>query len=115
MLTEIEEKDDTISYKENKDSINLSGCKLGTEDEKTELTTYYELQTNTTVTKSLTTNYLHIYRTELMPKHLLILLGRVLVSGIYVDGIRASLYEAIEIPTKSKSREFYANNIHFIA
>jgi hypothetical protein len=62
--------------------INLSGCKHGTLMRmKTELTTYYELQTNTTVTKSLTTNYTHIYRTELLPKNLLILLGRVLVSG----------------------------------
>jgi hypothetical protein len=81
---------------------------------KTELTTYYELQTNTTVTKSLTTNYLHIYRTELMPKHLLILLGRVLVSGIlYVDG--SEFIRSNRDTYKSKSREFYANNIHFIA
>jgi hypothetical protein len=42
-----------------------------------------------------------------MPKNLLILLGRVLVSGIlYVDGIRASLYEAIEIPTKVNQENF---------
>jgi hypothetical protein len=111
MLTEIEsERTTQFHYKENKDAVYQS-IGLQTwyfdEDEKTELTTYYELQTNTTVTKSLTTNYLHIYRTELMPKHLLILLGRVLVSGIlYVDGIRASLYEAIEIPTKVNQENF---------
>jgi hypothetical protein len=89
MLTEIEsERTTQFHYKRIKMLfINLSGCKHGTLMRmKTELTTYYELQTNTTVTKSLTTNYLHIYRTELMPKNLLILLGRVLVSGIlYVD------------------------------
>jgi hypothetical protein len=66
MLTEIERKDYTFHYKENKDAVYQS-IGLQTwyfdEDEKTELTTYYELQTNTTVTKS-PTNY--IYRTELM-------------------------------------------------
>jgi hypothetical protein len=67
---------------------------------KTELTTYYELQTNTTVTKSLTTNYLHIYRTELIPKHLLIFYWvEYWLVVFYIDGIRASLYE-VEILQK---------------
>jgi hypothetical protein len=111
MITSIESSLTTqFHYKENKDavyqSIRLQSWYFD-EDEKTELITYYELQTNTTVTKSLTTNYLHIHRTELMPKNIIILLGRLLVSGIlYVDGVRCSLYEAIEIPAKTTQENF---------
>lgn len=77
------------------------------EDKKTELTTYYELSTKNTVSKAIKTSLIDIYRTELMPKSLLINLTYVLESPVlYINTLRASLYEAIELPKKISEENF---------
>lgn len=77
------------------------------QDKKTELTTYYELSSKNTVSKSIKTSLIDIYRTELMPKSLLINLTYVLESPVlYINTLRASLYEAIEIPKKKSKENF---------
>jgi len=115
LLTDIEnEKVTQFHYKDNKDdvyqSIGIQTWFLD-EDKKTELTTYYEVSTKNTVSQAIKTNYLQKFRTELLPKSILILLTYVLESPIlYVNYIRCSLFEAIEIPEKTSQENFVEIN-----
>ena len=76
---------------------------------QTELTTYYEVSTGGTVATAVKTSKLKIYRTELMPKDLLILLTDILESPIvYINTVRCSLFEAVDLPEKV-AQENYAS------
>jgi len=116
LLTDIEsEKTTQFHYKDNKDdvyqSIGLQSWFFD-EDKRTELTTYYEVSTKNTVSQAIKTNYLQKFRTELMPKSVLVLFTYLLESPIlYVNYIRCSLFEAIEIPEKTAQENF--NSIDF--
>ena len=111
MLTDIEsEKTSQFHYKDSKDdvyqSISLQAW-FDEENKQTELTTYYELSTRNTVTQAIKTSDIEIFRTELMPKSVLINLTYVLESPIlYVNYIRNSLFEAIELPKKISQENF---------
>jgi len=116
LLTDIEsEKTTQFHYKDNKDdvyqSIGLQSWFFD-EDKRTELTTYYEVSTKNTVSQAIKTNYLQKFRTELMPKSVLVLFTYLLESPVlYVNYIRCSLFEAIEIPEKTAQENF--NSIDF--
>lgn len=111
LITSIEsEKTTQFHYKDNKDdvyqSIGLQAWFLD-EDKKTELTTYYEVSTKNTVSKAVKTNKIELFRTEMMPKNVIILLTYLLESPIlYVDSIRCNLFEAIDIPEKNSQENF---------
>jgi len=111
LLTDIEsEKTTQFHYKDNKDdvyqSIGLQSWFRGNR-KKTELTTYYEVSTKNTVSQAIKTNYLQKFRTELMPIDVLIMLSYVLESPVlYVNYIRCSLFEAIDIPEEISQENF---------
>jgi hypothetical protein len=72
-----------------------------------ELTQYYETSTSTTVSVSQKLNKLEKHYTEIMPLEILDLLMDILSSPfMYVDGIRASLYETPKMPDLSASQNF---------
>lgn len=111
LLTDIEsEKTTQYHYKDSKDDVYQSiGIQswFNEEDKKTELTTYYELSTKNTVSRAIRTNKLENYRTELMPKSVVINFTYLLESPVlYVNYIRNSLFEAIDLPTKTSQENF---------
>lgn len=111
LLTNINsEKTSQFHYRDTKDdvyqSIGLQSWFLD-DDKKTELTTYYEVSTKNTVSKAIKTNRIELFRTEMIPKNIAILLTYILESPIlYVNYIRCSLFEAIEIPEKNSQENF---------
>jgi len=111
ILTNIEsEKTTQFHYKDNKDdvyqSIGIQTWFLD-EDKKTELTTYYEVSTRNTVSQAIKTNYLQKFRTELLPKSVLILLTYLLESPVlYVNYVRCSLFEAIDLSEKISQENY---------
>lgn len=77
------------------------------EDEKIELTTYYETSTRNTVTQSVKVNNLSLYQSEQMSLIELKKLSEVLRSPyLYADLTRCYIFEAIDFP-KVKSQENY--------
>lgn len=69
------------------------------ENYKEERETYYELSTQNTVTHSVKQHELDVYHTEKFAKSQLIQLAKVLGSSyLYVNLIRAYLYEPLDIP-----------------
>jgi len=111
LLTEIEnEKVSQFHYKDSKDDVYQSiGMQVwfDEEDKKTELTTYYEVSTKNTVSQAVQTNYLENFRTELMPKSVLVNLTYLLESAVlYVNYVRNNLFEAIELPKKTSQEIF---------
>ncbi len=111
LLTNIDnEKTSQFHYKDSKESVYQSiGLQawFDQEDKKTELTTYYELSTRNTVSRAIKTSNLELFRTELMSKSALINLSYVLESPIcYINYVRSSLYEAIDIPKKTSQENF---------
>lgn len=111
MLTDIEsEKTTQFHYKDSNEDVYQS-ISLQTwfdeEDKKTELTTYYEVSTKNTVSQAIKTSKLERFRTELMPKYIIIALTYLLESPVlYVNYIRNSLYEAIDLPQKTAQENF---------
>jgi hypothetical protein len=111
LLTEIEsEKTSIFHYKESKDDvyqcIGLQAWYLDS-TKQTELTTYYEVSTRNTVSKSIQTSDIDIYRTELLPKHQVLNLTYLLESPVlFINSKRASLFEAIDIPEKIAQENF---------
>jgi len=72
-----------------------------------ELSQYYETSTKVTVTVSQKINKLEKYFTEIMPLETLDLLMDILASPfLYVDSIRASLYEAPKMPDLTAEENF---------
>ena len=79
------------------------------QDEKIDLTTYYETSTQHTVTQAVKVNKLELYETEPMAFHELSLLSMILRSPyLYANLIRASLFEAISFPKKKSNENFGA-------
>lgn len=111
LLTDIEsEKVTQFHYKDsNEDVFQSIGLQtwFDEEDKKTDLTTYYEVSTRNTVSQAIKTSKLERFRTELMPKSFLIGLTYLLESPIlYVNYIRCSLFEAIDLPKKTGQENF---------
>jgi hypothetical protein len=104
------EKTAQLHYKEKRtDTYQSIGFKMWyrTTDKKTELTTYYETSTRNTVTQAIKTNKIDIYKTEQVSIDSLIQLSDILESPyLYVNSIRASLFQALDIP-KPTARENY--------
>lgn len=111
LLTNIEsEKTSQFHYKDsNEDVFQSIGLQtwFNEEDKKTELTTYYEVSTKNTVSQSIKTSKIEKFRTELMPKSVLIALTYLLESPVlYVNYVRCSLFEAIDLPAKTAQENF---------
>lgn len=88
------------------------------EDLLQDLTTYYEISTQSWVSASIDQGKIEIWRTQKMPKSILMQLKNILgLPYVYINGVRASLKEAPEIPRKV-SRENFAEmsfiiNFHY--
>jgi len=97
-------------YKERKtDSIQSIGFKSWFRQEKEEidLTTYYELSTQLTVSEAIKVNETEIHYTEIMSIDHLKKLAMVLRSPyLYINSLRAYLYKAVEIPDLKASENF---------
>lgn len=111
LLTNIEsEKTTQFHYKDSKDDVYQSiGIQtwFDEEDKKTELTTYYEVSTRNTVSQAIKTSKIEKFRTELMPKSMLIGLSYLLESAVlYVNYVRCSLFEALDLPEKTSQENF---------
>lgn len=111
LLTNIDsEKTTQFHYKDSNEDVYQSiGLQtwFDEEDKKTELTTYYEVSTRNTVSQAIKTSKLEKFRTELMPKSVLIGLTYLLESPVlYVNYVRCSLYEAIDLPEKTAQENF---------
>lgn len=111
MITDIEsEKTSQFFYKEDEDSvyqvIGLMAWFLDY-DKKTELTTYYQQSTKSKITQAIKTSNIELFRSELMPKTTLILMTYLLESPVlFVNGLRYSLFEAIDLPKKQSLENF---------
>lgn len=111
LLTDYEsEKVTQFHYKDSNEDVYQSiGLQtwFDEEDKKTELTTYYEVSTKNTVSQAIKTSKIELFRTELMPKSVVIGLTYLLESPIlYVNYIRNSLFEAIDLPKKTSQENF---------
>lgn len=111
LLTDYEsEKVTQFHYKDSNEDVYQSiGLQtwFDEEDKKTELTTYYEVSTKNTVSQAIKTSRLELFRTELMPKSVLIALTYLLeIPVLYVNYIRCSLFEAIDLPKKTSQENF---------
>jgi hypothetical protein len=97
-------------YKDHKDDIyQCIGLRAWflENTKQTELTTYYEVSTRNTVSTDVKVSKLKIYRTELMPKDLLILLTDILESPIvYINSVRSSLFDAVDFSEKVSQENF---------
>lgn len=77
------------------------------DSETVELTTYYETSTQNTVTQAIKVNEIEIHRTELMSIENLKKLSLILRSPyLYVNSVRASLFQAVEMPKLSDWQNF---------
>jgi len=117
LLTEIEsEKVSQFHYKDSKDGVYQSiGLQtwFNEEDKKTELTTYYEVSTKNTVSQAIKTSKLERFRTEMMPKSVLINLTYLLESPVlYVNYIRNSFLKLL-IYQKKQVRKILLKPITF--
>jgi hypothetical protein len=111
LITAIEEdKTSIFHYKENKtDDYQCIGFRtwFRQNSKKTELTTYYEISTETTVTQSIKRSKYKMYQSEVMNVDLLLQLTEILECPyLYVNDTRASLYEAVDIPTLKNNEAF---------
>ena len=111
MLTDYRKEYTTqFHYKERKGDVMQSiGIKtwFRQEKEETELSTYFELSTQLTVTEAIKVNETEIYYTEQMSIDQLKKLAMILRSPYcYIDGYRAYLYKALEIPDLKSSENF---------
>lgn len=103
-----EEKTAILTYKYKKsDEYQVIGLTtwFREDDNLQELTNYYEESTNNTVTTELKSNDISYFETQLMPRYLLIKLKKILaLPYLYINSVRAYLYESPEI-SKSQSQE----------
>lgn len=104
------EKVSQINYKfRETDEIQSIGFNIWFDDIDLlqELTTYYEESTQSWVSASMEQGEVEYWRTELMPKYLLIQLKKILgLPYVYINDVRASLKEATEIPKKTSQENF---------
>jgi len=105
------EKTCQINYKfRESDEIQSIGFTAWFDDDDTlgDLTTYYEESTQSWVSASMEQGDVEYWRTERMHKSKLIQLKKILgLPFVYINGVRASLYEVPEIPRKT-ARQNYA-------
>jgi len=105
------EKTCHINYKfRESDEIQSIGFTAWFDDDDTlgDLTTYYEESTQSWVSASMEQGDVEYWRTERMHKSKLIQLKKILgLPFVYINGVRASLYEVPEIPRKT-ARQNYA-------
>lgn len=105
-----EEKTTQISYKfKESDEIQSLGFRMWFDDEDLiqELTTYYEVSTQSWVSASVEQGYVEMWRTELIHKSVLLKLKEILgLPFVYINGVRASLKEAPETPKKVAQENF---------
>lgn len=105
------EKTTQYHYKERVgDVVQSIGMKawFRQEKEETELSTYFELSTQLTVTEAIKVNEIEIHKTEIMSIDQLKKLAMILRSPyLFIDSKRAYLYKSIEIPSL-KANENYA-------
>lgn len=105
------EKTTQYHYKERVgDVVQSIGMKawFRQEKEETELSTYFELSTQLTVTEAIKVNEIEIHKTERMSIDQLKKLAMILRSPyLFIDSKRAYLYKSIEIPSL-KANENYA-------
>lgn len=104
------EKTAQINYKfKRSDEIQSIGMNIWfcEEDFLQDLTPYYEVSTQSWVTASIEQGKIEYWRSELMPKYLLIQLKAILgLPFVYINSVRASLKEAPEIPKKTAQENF---------
>jgi len=105
-----EEKNAQISYKfKETDEIQSVGFSIWYDDEDLlqELTTYYEVSTQSWVSASMEQGYIEMWRTELIHKSVLLKLKEILgLPFVYINSVRASLKEASETPKKVAQENF---------
>jgi len=104
------EKTAQINYKYKRtDEIQSIGFSIWFDepDFLQDLTSYYEVSTQSWVTASIEQGQIEYWRTELMPKSSLIQLKEILgLPYVYINFVRASLKEAPEIPRKTSQENF---------
>ncbi len=97
-------------YKERKgDVLQSIGIKswFRQQKEETELSTYFELSTQLTVTEAIKVNETEIYFTEIMSIDHLKKLAMILRSPyLYIDGYRSYLYKTVDIPDLKANENF---------
>lgn len=111
MITEIDSARVTqFHYKDSKEAVYQSiglRCWWLDQTKQTELTTYYEISTKSTVSQAVKSSLIDIYRTELLPKDKIIGLTYILENPIvYISGVRAYLFDAVDIPEKQAQENF---------
>lgn len=114
-ITDIEsDKTTQINYKyEESDPIQSIGFNTWFNDEDLlqEQTSYYEISTKSWVTATMDDGRVEYWRTELMPKYLLVKLKEILgLPYLYINSVRASLKEVPEIPQKQSQENFAEMN-----
>lgn len=116
LITDVnQEKTTQFHYRKDKESVFQSislQAWFNEDDKKTDLTTYYEVATGSTVSQAVKTTRISNFRTELMPKSVLINLTYVLESPLlFLDNQRYYLSEAVDLPKKTSQENF--NEIEF--
>lgn len=111
LLTADESEKTTQFYYKDKKSERYQSigfkCWFRSAEKKTELTTYYEQSTRHTVVTASKTNKTELFKTEIMSIDDLIRLTDVLESPyLYVKTVRASLFEAVEVPKATNQGNF---------
>jgi len=115
-ITDIEgDKTAQINYKYKRtDEIQSIGINLWFRevDVFQDLTKYYEVSTKSSVNSVIQENEVEYWQTELMPKNLLIQVKKILaLPYVYVNSIRASLYESPEIAQANSQENFGSMNL----
>lgn len=104
------EKTCEISYRQsNSDEMQVIGFQLWFNDVDLmqDITPYYEVSTQSWVNAILEQGEVEYWRTELMPKYLLVKLKAILgLPYVYINSIRANLKEPFEIPQKTSQENF---------
>ena len=74
---------------------------------QSELTTYYESSTKSTVTQAIKTRILEMYESELMSAEDLILIAEILKSPyLYIGNTKYNLFESVKIPELTQQENF---------
>ncbi len=104
------EKTAQINYKfKRTDEIQSLGLSIWFDepDFLQDITPYYEVSTQSWVTASIEQGKVEYWRTELMPKSLLIQIKEILgLPYVYINSVRANLKESPEIPRKTSQENF---------
>lgn len=110
-ITEMEsEKVSQITYKDKgSDALQSIGVNVWYDDVDLiqDLTPYYEVSTQSWVVATIEQGEVEYWRSELIPKYLLVKLKAILgLPYVYINNVRASLKEVFEIPRKTAQENF---------